>query len=72
MGKIPIVYKANLEKGGKLMLSSSRTISSQMGEMTITTKEMWSLSEDGKTLTVKRETETPRGVQSSEMVFTKS
>lgn len=71
-GKIPVVYKANLEKGGKLTLISSRTISGQMGEMTITTKETWSLSEDGKTLTVKRETETPRGVQSSEMVFTKS
>ena len=70
-GKIPVVYKANLEKG-KLTLSSSRTISGQMGEMTITTKETWSLSEDGKTLTVKRETETPRGTQSSEMVFTKN
>lgn len=72
MGKIPVVYKANLEKGGRLTLSSSRTISGQMGEMTITTKETWSLSEDGKILTVKRETETPRGTQTSEMVFTKS
>lgn len=71
-GKIPVVYKADLEKGGKLTLSSSRTISGQMGEMTITTKETWSLSEDGKTLTVKRETQTPRGTQTSEMVFTKS
>jgi hypothetical protein len=71
-GKIPVLYKANLEKGSKLTLSSSRTISGQMGEMTITTKETWSLSEDGKTLTVKRETETPRGTQSSEMVFTKN
>ena len=72
MGKIPVLYKANLEKGGKLTLSSSRTISGQMGEMTITTKETWTLSEDGKTLSVKRETETPRGPQVSEMVFTKS
>lgn len=72
MGKFPVAYKANLEKGGKLNLSSSRTISGQMGEMTITTKETWQLSEDGKTLTIKRETETPRGAQSSEMVFTKN
>jgi hypothetical protein len=72
MGKFPVTYKANLEKGGKLNLSSSRTISGQMGEMTITTKETWQLSEDGKVLTIKRETETPRGAQSSEMVFTKN
>lgn len=71
MGKVPVLYKANLEKG-KLTLSSSRTVSGQMGEMTITTKETWTLSEDGKTLTVKRETETPGGVRSSEMIFTKS
>ena len=72
MGKIPVIYKANPEKGGKLTLISTRTISGQMGEMTIKTKETWSLSEDGKTLTVKRETETPRGTQTSEMIFTKS
>ena len=72
MGKFPVSYKANLEKGGKLNLSSSRTINGQMGEMTITTKDAWQLSADGKTLTVKRETETPRGAQSSEMVFTKN
>ena len=71
MGKVPVLYKANLEKG-KLILSSSRKISGQMGETTITTKETWTLSEDGKTLTVKRERETPRGSQTSEMVFTKS
>jgi hypothetical protein len=55
-----------------LTLSSSRTISSQAGEMTITTKETWTLSGDGKTLTVKSETQSPRGTQTSEMVFTKS
>lgn len=72
MGKIPVSYKANLEKGGKLTLNSSRTFSTQMGEMTVTTKETWTLSEDGKILTVKREIQTPRGAQTSEMVFTKS
>jgi hypothetical protein len=71
MGAIPVTLKANLEKDGKLKLNSSRTISTQMGEFTITTKETWSLSDDGKTLTVKRDMETPRGTNSSEMVFTK-
>ena len=72
MGKIPGSYKAKFDKDGKLNLTSTRTMSGQMGEITITTKETWQLSEDGKTLTVKRETETPRGAQSSQMIFTKN
>ena len=71
MGKMPVKLKADLGSDGKLKLNSSRTFNSPMGEVSITTKESWSLSEDGKTLTVKREMETPRGTNSSEMVFTK-
>ncbi len=70
-GKIPVKLKAELESDGKLKLTSSRTFSTQMGEATMTTRETWTLSGDGKTLTVKRDTETPRGTNSSEMVFTK-
>lgn len=70
-GKMPLKLKATVESDGKLKLSSVSTFSGQMGEITITTRETWSLSEDGKTLTVKRESESPRGTQSSEMVFTK-
>ena len=71
MGKIPVKLKAELEGGGKLKLFSSRTFNTPNGETTMTIKEAWSLSEDGKTLTVKRDMETPRGTNSSEMVFTK-
>jgi len=71
MGKVPVKLKAELEKDGKLKLSRVSTFSGQMGEITITTKETWSLSDDGKTLTVKRDMESPRGTNSSEMVFTK-
>ncbi len=71
MGKVPVKLKAALKMDGKLYLSSSRTFNSPMGEVSITTKETWSLSEDGKTLNVKRDMETPRGTNSSEMVFTK-
>lgn len=71
MGKMPVKLKAALEKDGKLKLSSTRTFNTQMGEISTTTKESWTLSEDGKTLTVKRDMETPRGTNSSEMVFTK-
>lgn len=70
MGKVPVKLKAEID-GGKLKLSSTRTFNTQMGEVSMTTKETWTLSDDGKTLTVKRDTETPRGTNSSEMVFTR-
>lgn len=71
MGAIPVKLKAEPGGDGTLKLSSSRTLNTPNGEITMTTKETWTLSEDGKTLTVKRDTETPRGTNSSEMVFTK-
>ena len=70
MGAIPVSLKAKID-AGKLKLSQTRTINTQMGEISVTTKETWTLSEDGKTLTVKRDMETPRGTNSSEMVFVK-
>lgn len=69
-GKIPVKYKAGFE-GGKANLSSSRTFTGPMGEITMTTKETWSLSADGKTLTVVRDQTTPRGTNTSTMVFVK-
>ena len=63
--------KAKTEKDGKLTLLQTREFETPMGAMTMKTTETWSLSADGKTLTVKRESETPRGTNSSEMVFTK-
>lgn len=70
-GKIPINLKASWEKDNKLKLSSIRTFDTPNGSMTMTVKETWSLSPDGKTLTVVRERETPRGSFSTEMVFDK-
>ena len=69
-GKMPQALKATTD-GGKLQLSKSMTMTTQMGEMTITTKETWGLSTDGKTLTVTREQSTPRGTNTSTMVFVK-
>lgn len=63
--------KAKVEKDGKLKLEQSRTFETQMGSRTAKMTETWSLSADGKTLTVKRESETMRGNSSSEFVFTK-
>ena len=69
-GKMPVKYKAAME-AGKANLSSTRSFSGPMGEITMTTKEVWSLSPDGKTLTVVRENSSPRGTNSSTMVFVK-
>ena len=41
------------------------------GEVTISTRETWELAADGKTLSVNREQTTPRGPNSSTMVFVK-
>ena len=62
---------AALENDGKLKLSSSRKINSEMDEFTVTTEEFWELIDGGRGLRITRETETPRGKQSSEMYFTK-
>jgi len=58
-------------KGADLKLTSARSFEGPMGEVKIKSEENWSLSADGKTLTVKREQSTPRGNISSEMVFVK-
>ena len=69
-GKMPVKYKAILE-AGKLNLSSTRNLSGPMGDITITSKDSWSLSPDGKTLTSVREQTTPRGSSTSTLVFVK-
>ena len=69
-GNVPVKLTAKSD-AGKLHLASSRTMNTQMGEMTMTTKETWELSADGKTLTVNRESTSPRGTNSSTMVFAK-
>lgn len=61
--------QAKVEKDGGLKLTQNRSFEGPMGAMTIKTVETWSLSEDGKTLTVSSSTETPRGTRNQKMVF---
>lgn len=61
--------KAKSEKG-VLKLTQERSFQTPMGAMSLNTTEKWTLSEDGKTLTVKSETATPRGSRNMKMVFT--
>jgi hypothetical protein len=71
MGQQPVIFKGKAEKDGTLKLSQTRTFNGPNGEMTMSTKEQWTLSADGKTLTVKRDIESPRGNNSSESVYQK-
>ncbi|HEX6279522.1 MAG TPA: hypothetical protein VFZ49_05840 [Pyrinomonadaceae bacterium] len=70
-GKMPVTHKGKLDADGSLKLTTTRSFTGPMGEMTMTTNETWKLSADGKTLTIDRENTTPRGAQTSKLVFTK-
>lgn len=70
MGKMPVTQKAKWD-GGMLQLSTSRTFNGPDGEMTMTTKDKWELSSDGKTLTVNSERSGMRGSESSTKIYSK-
>lgn len=57
--------------GNKLDLTSTRTFNGPNGEITTTQKETWELADGGKTLKVHRESESPRGSQTSDYYYTK-
>src|SRR5205085_2901862 len=71
-GRGTATAKAEWQNGGKtLKLTTKRAFSFQGNDVTLTTTETWELSGDGKTLTVQRTSESPRGTQSSTLVFNK-
>ena len=69
-GKIPTKMSGKVD-GGKLNLTTSRTFPGPNGDITSTTKETWSLSADGNTLTIDRESTSPRGSMSTTSVYTR-
>lgn len=69
-GKIPMKIMGKID-GGKLNLTTSRTFAGPNGDITSTTKETWSLSPDSNTLTVERESISPRGSMSTTSVYTR-
>ena len=73
MGRGKFARKATLSSDGKtLELSSKMTFQTPDGnEVTTTSTEKLTLSADGKSLTVVRHAETPRGTQDSTLVFNK-
>jgi hypothetical protein len=71
-GRGKSVRKATWSTDNKtLELTSKSTFQGPNGEVTFTSSDKLSLSEDGKTLTVASHRETQRGPQDSTLVFTK-
>lgn len=72
-GRGKFARKATLSSDGKtLELVTKSTFQTQDGsEVTVSSSDKLSLSDDGKVLTVVRHTESPRGAQDSTMVFNK-
>jgi hypothetical protein len=71
-GRGKFVRKATLSSDGKtLELNTTSTFQGQNGEVTTTSNDKLTLSGDGKTLTVVRHSETPRGPQDSTWVLNK-
>jgi hypothetical protein len=68
---VPATLKADSIENGKLKITISREI--PMGETTFKgiTVEDWELSADGKTLTIHRADDTPRGKVEMDMIFVK-
>ena len=72
MGPAKFVRKAALSSDSKtLELTSKTTFTRDGNETTLNSSDKLSLSADGKSLTIVRHAETPRGVQDSTLVFNK-
>lgn len=68
----PIIVKSRARvESGRLSLQADRSIKTDAGSFSASTKETWQLSADGKTMTVRRETKTPQETLVSELIFTK-
>lgn len=65
-----IVSKARFD-GASLVIEGSMSFEGPMGAMTVTMKEVRTLSDDGKTMTVVTTTTTPRGENTRKSVYDK-
>jgi hypothetical protein len=67
--KVPMTLRAEVRPDGALHVIEERSIQTPDGTKTFTTDEVWTLSTDGKTLTVHRKDDTPRGTAEFDMAF---
>jgi hypothetical protein len=68
-GKATLTVKVNAD--GSVELKTQREGNIQGNPVTFKSTEVWQLADGGKTLKVKRTSESPRGTQESNLVFTK-
>ena len=69
---VAATLRGQLKEGGKVLeLTNTRTFNFQGNETTRTTLERWELLDGGKTLKVRRTTDTPQGTRESTLVFNK-
>jgi hypothetical protein len=52
-------------------LKSVRKFKTPEGDLSMTNKEFWEMSEDGQTLTVKRTIDMPMGTEEVKLIFTR-
>ena len=60
-----------MNDGKILEINSTRELSMQGQDFTVTVKEHWELAEDGKVLKIHRTTESPQGTREVKLVYTK-
>ena len=71
VGTVVATHKHRKFEGAKLLLTSSSRYEGFDGDNTITAKQKWALSSDGKILTIKVEFSGIRGRESSTRVYSK-
>lgn len=69
---VPTTLKAETAENGELKITISREITMPDGTFKGITVENWKLSADGKTLTIHRTDDNPRGKLEFDMIFVKS
>jgi hypothetical protein len=70
--KMPMTLKGVVREDGRVEVTEAREMRGPEGPFTATTYELWDISADGKTLTIHRKDQMPRGTFEYDMVFTRS
>ena len=69
--KMPMTLKGSVREDGRIEVTEEREMRGPEGPITATSYELWDVSADGKTLTVHRKDQMPRGTFEYDMVFTR-
>ncbi|HEU0053211.1 MAG TPA: hypothetical protein VFQ39_08530 [Longimicrobium sp.] len=71
--EVPTTLRATMDEAGAVHITITRRVAMPDGTTpSFETKEDWSLAEDGRTLTIHRVDDTPRGRMEAEMVFVRT